>query len=299
MVDGMLREAFLRALPDPRRQEAEQHPALDAVLSQWTADAASAWGPVVVPTDRFLAHVAANLRTDCSVVDAMAEVRPTDLYIACACAQGDSAAIRRFEERYFRELDILWPSFRECVGPDDARQLLRQKLFARSDTAEPKIARFSGRGDLRGWVRVVAARMLADLADKNRPERLVDDAFFDKLSTGVDMELDRFKAQYGAAFKEAFRLAVETLTPRERSLLRHAYVRDASVVEIGAVYGVHGATAARWVANARQRLVHGLRKALSARLKITNAELESILRILESTVHVTLERYFREAEEAH
>lgn len=140
--------------------------------------------------------------------------------------------------------------------------------------------------------------MLADLTDKKQRERPVDEAFFDKLGTGVDLELDRFKAQYGAEFKEAFRVAVESLTARERSLLRHAYVRDASVVEIGAVYGVHGATAARWVAAARQKLVRALRKTFAERLQVTNAELESVLRLIESTAHVTLERFFKE-HDAH
>jgi RNA polymerase sigma-70 factor, ECF subfamily len=298
MKDAILRQAFLGALPDERRQEAEAHPDLDALLAQWLKDAEAAW-PVPLSGERFVAHVASHLRADCTVGEALVEVRPTDLYIACACAQGDSSAIRRFEESYFRELDIVWPSFRACVSAEDARQMLRQKLFTKTETRDPKIATFSGRGDLRGWVRVVAARMLSDIAEKARPERPVEEAFFEKLSSGVDVELDRFKARYGTEFKEAFRQAVETLTPRDRSLLRQAYVRDASVVEIGTLYGVHGATAARWVANAREKLSRSLRKSLSARLKISNDELQSILRIIESTVHVTLERYFREVEEAH
>lgn len=298
MVDGLLRDVFIGALAESRRAEATAHGRLDEQLRAWIDAAREAWTGIAVTEEQFVAHVALHLRGDGPLVAALSEIRATDLYIACACALGDSAAIRTFERTYFGELDALWPSYRDRVSLDDARQMLRQKLFTRTDTDEPKIVKFAGRGDVRGWVRVVAGRMLADLTDKKQRERPVDEAFFDKLGTGVDLELDRFKAQYGAEFKEAFRVAVESLTARERSLLRHAYVRDASVVEIGAVYGVHGATAASWVAAARQKLVRALRKTFAERLQVTNAELESVLRLIESTAHVTLERFFKE-HDAH
>ncbi|AKU96219.1 putative DNA-binding regulatory protein [Labilithrix luteola] len=296
---GLLRDAFTRALPEAQQVEARGITDLGLQLSALLREARAAWSPVVVGDVEVLAHVAGYVRTDCPLPQAIAELRFSDLYGACACARGDNTAIRLFEQRYFGELDALWPSFRERVSHEDARQMLRQKLFAKSEDGGPKILKFAGRGDVRGWVRVVAARMLSDVVEKVQRERPVDEAFFDKLGAGVDIELDRFKAQYGAEFKEAFRLAVESLTPRERSVLRHAYVRDATVVEIGAVYGVHGATAARWVASARQRLVVALRKSLATRLHVTNAELESVLRLIESTVNVTLERYFREVQDAH
>jgi RNA polymerase sigma-70 factor (ECF subfamily) len=223
-------------------------------------------------------------------------VRAADLYLACACAGGDGAAIRLFEERYFRELDVLWPSFQALVSREDARQILRQKLFATNGEKEPKVATFGGKGGLRGWVRVVAARLLADAATKARPERATEDAFFERMSANVDVELDEFRARCGAEFKEAFREAASELTPRDRSLLRHAYVRSATVVEIGTIYGVHGATAARWISAARERLVRAVHARLADRMRLKDDELESVLRLIESAANVTIERYLREHE---
>lgn len=298
MTEALARNAFLGALSDSRRAEASTHAGLDDHLRRWIAEGMRAWAPIVVDDGRFLAHVALHLGEGGSFDEALAEVRAADLYIACACALGDNTAIRMFERSYFAELEALWPSYRQRVSLDDARQMLRQKLFTIGNSGAPKIVTFAGRGDIRGWVRVVAARLLADLTDKAQRERPVDEAFFDKLGSGVDAELDRFKAQYGAEFKEAFRQAVDSLTPRERSLLRHAYVRDATVVEIGAVYGVHGATAARWIAAAREHLVRALRKTFAERLQVSKDELESVLRLIESTANVTLERYLKELEGA-
>lgn len=297
-----LRAAFLDALEEPRRAEAAAHATLDSILEGWMTEARSTW-PSGAPSrkaagaiagEELMRHVATRLRPDLPIDTALADIRAVDLYGALACAAGDGGAIRVFESRCFGELEAVWPQYRELVSLEDARQMLRQKLFLRGANGEAKVLSYAGRGDVRGWVRVVAGRMLADLTDRKRRERPVDELFFDKLGDGADPELDRFKDHYGAEFKEAFRVAVDALSARERTLLRHAYVRGATVVEIGAAYGVHGATAARWVASARDHLVRALRKAFAERLQVGAVELESVMRLLESNAHVTLERYFKE-----
>lgn len=302
-----LRAAFLRALDEPRRSEADAVPELDVLLRGWASEGRAAWSTGAPASrrkaapfddDALVAHVASRLRTDVPLASAVAEIRAVDLYGALACAAGDGTAIRLFEARCFGELEAVWPQYRDLVSLEDARQMLRQKLFLRGPNGEAKVLAYAGRGELRSWVRVVAGRMLADLTDKKQRERPVDELFFDKLGDGTDPELDRFKAHYGTEFKEAFRIAVEALSARERSLLRHAYVRGATVVEIGAVYGVHGATAARWVAAARDHLVRALRRAFAERLRVGAVELESVMRLLESNAHVTLERYFKELHPA-
>ncbi|GAC1351902.1 MAG: hypothetical protein NVSMB1_09420 [Polyangiales bacterium] len=299
MVGLEKREAFVLALPQSARAEAKACSDLDRVLDDWVRDAHLCWPSISLSDQLFFEHVANHLRVDVPFAEAILQVRAGDLYLACACAEGDSMAIGIFEERYFRELKSLWPSFQDTGSTlDDVRQMLRQKLFVAREDGRPSVDDFSGRGDLRGWVRVVAGRMLLDLADRLPPDRPMEAVFFERLSTAPDLELDRFKAQYGAEFKAAFREAVDDLSARHRSLLRHAYVRDASVAEIGSLYGIHRATAARWVASARDQLVKNVRKCFAARLDISSGELDSVRSVIESTVNVTLERYFRQLEEA-
>ena len=57
---------------------------------------------------------------------------------------------------------------------------------------------------------------------------------------------------------------------------------------------LHRATAARRLAAARAALVKGTRTAMRARLRVDGAELESILRLIESQVHVSVERLLRD-----
>ncbi|HMR07624.1 MAG TPA: hypothetical protein PKA88_17700, partial [Polyangiaceae bacterium] len=61
---------------------------------------------------------------------------------------------------------------------------------------------------------------------------------------------------------------------------------------IGALYSVHRATVARWIVSTKASLAKALHRALKSRLQVDQAELESILRLIESQVHITLERVF-------
>ena len=64
--------------------------------------ARAAWPGVEVPRDLFAQWVEARVPPDISV----SGVRAADLYLACACAQGNRAAIATFEASFFREVDI-------------------------------------------------------------------------------------------------------------------------------------------------------------------------------------------------
>jgi RNA polymerase sigma-70 factor (ECF subfamily) len=66
-----------------------------------------------------------------------------------------------------------------------------------------------------------------------------------------------------------------------------------NVDEIGSLYDVHRATAARWVAAARERLGTRIRDELAAQLKIDVAEVDSIVRLVQSRIDVSLERVLR------
>src|SRR5258708_6598797 len=97
MAEPSLRAAFLGALSDSRRAEASADAGLDEQLRRWLDDSRRAWAPLAVSGERFVAHVAVHLRDDGPLDAALAAVRATDLYIACACELGDNAAIRTFE----------------------------------------------------------------------------------------------------------------------------------------------------------------------------------------------------------
>jgi RNA polymerase sigma-70 factor, ECF subfamily len=64
---------------------------------------------------------------------------------------------------------------------------------------------------------------------------------------------------------------------------------------IAIMYKVHKSTASRWISSARDRLVEQTRSFLAKRLNLPRAEVESLMRILQSQLEVTLERLLNDA----
>ena len=67
------------------------------------------------------------------------------------------------------------------------------------------------------------------------------------------------------------------LDDRSKNLLRHAYVDGHGIDAIGAIYGVHRATAARWVERAREQLVTQTIADLMQRHRVSEQEARSIV----------------------
>lgn len=282
--------AFLAAAPPGERDELAADPALGERLAAMVAEARSAWPDLEVPGDELVAYVAARLPAGAAAALA-AGARVADLALACACAKGDHAAISAFQQRYFGEIELCGKRIR--CGDDlvaEARQNLARMLF----TGEPAIAKYSGRGDLRGWIRVTATRELLRLQELTRREvQVTGDDVFDALSPAADPELAFLKDHYRDEFADAFRAAVAALSDRERALFRHQLIDGWSIDEIGAHHGVHRSTAARWLAAARQTLLDHTRERLKERWGATTLEVDSVIRLLTSRLDVSLERVVR------
>jgi RNA polymerase sigma-70 factor (ECF subfamily) len=109
-------------------------------------------------------------------------------------------------------------------------------------------------------------------------------------SAGDDPELTYLKAVYRTAFREAFAAAIGSLEARDKSLLRQHLVDGLTIDELAPIYGVHRATAARWVASARELLLQRVRREFAERARVSDRELRSVLRLVESRLDLTLQR---------
>jgi RNA polymerase sigma-70 factor (ECF subfamily) len=89
---------------------------------------------------------------------------------------------------------------------------------------------------------------------------------------------------------DAIRAALEALEDRPRSLLRWSLVKGWSIDRIAELYEVHRATAARWLSAARDALGEQIRKEVAARLSIPLDEVDSIVRLVQSQIDVSLLR---------
>jgi len=181
---------------------------------------------------------------------------------------------------------------------DDARQLVREQLLSPRPDGRRGIESYSGRGSLRGWLKVTVTRRLLRVLRRDRREVPISaDELFDAISSETDgPELVHLKDRYRDAFKRAFEDAIGGLTPQERNLLRYQFVDGLGSHEIGAVYGVHRATASRWLVLARESLLERTRASLRAELGVASSEIDSIVELVRSRIDLSLKRLL--AEEA-
>lgn len=219
------------------------------------------------------------------------KARVHDLWIAYASASGDSKALAIVEARYLPDVDVVL----EKMGlPKDriaeVKQGLRRLLFVGDAEGPPRIGEYRGAGDLRAWMRITAMRAALKLIRKERREVSCDDALLEARAPDDDPELAYMKANYRAAFKVAFQEALESLEARERTLLKQQIVDGLGIDELGALYDVHRATAARWVAGAREKLLSRTRRSFMLRARISSEECESIMRMVRSQLDVSLHR---------
>jgi RNA polymerase sigma-70 factor (ECF subfamily) len=289
---------FLDAAPAAIRPVLEAIPDLDRRLWTIVAEGRTAWPDIALDGVDVVAFVGRQVTAD--LADAALDgLRPTDLYLACACAKQLPVAIAAFDRDYMREVDIALARMR--IGPPrlaDVKQLVRQRLFvgggtAGTPTSAGKISEYGGRGDLRRWVRSVAVRTCLNDLRKGKREVLVDDDHLiaQHAIAADDPEVEYMKRTYSTEFKAAFSEALKSLGAREQTLLRYHHVDGLNIDEIGAIYRVHRVTAFRWLEKAKEKLVEATLVVMRTRLNVSPRELESVLRLIRSQVHLSLVRH--------
>src|SRR4029077_18141380 len=112
-----------------------------------------------------------------------------------------------------------------------------------------------------------------------------------------DPMLSQLKAEYRTEFATALREAIGELTAEDLASLRQQIVDQLSIDEIGAAFGVHRATAARWLLRARGALVTATRGRLAPRLKLSVEEIDSVIRLVQSQLDASVIRYLREGDD--
>lgn len=256
-------------------------------LSAAIDEARLKWPGISLSDSVFASHVRSKLGAHPS----RPELRVTDLFLACACAQRDSAAIAQFEATYFGEVGVVCARFPALsVTQDDVQQRLREKLFLADP---PSIVGYGGQGDLRSWFRAAVLHLVLNITSRESREVPTEGCFFQAiLDASPSAEAEFLRRACRKEFEEAFVAAVGALPDRDKSLLRYAFNDKLTIDEIGTIFGVHRATAARWIHKAQLGLVETTRQTLASQLAISESEAESVVRGALSSLGTTLFRHF-------
>ncbi|HMG54024.1 MAG TPA: hypothetical protein VK601_11085 [Kofleriaceae bacterium] len=290
-----LYRGLLAGLSEPARRFAgDEAGASDALSAQWEA-ARAAWPAIAIPPDQFASElarrIAAHAEGDITIA-ALEVLHGADVYLAIACCDGDPAAIALIDELIGRELRHAASKLR--ATPDQTAEVhaeLRRILLVDDNDRGAALRDYAGRGDLRGYLRVSATRALIRAINRGRREIAIDDGeVFDRMLPLDDPELSMLRAKYRETVDAALRAALSALDARSRALLRYQLIDGWSIDQVGKLYGVHRATAARWTADARALLGNTIRSELATRLQISASEVDSIVRLVQSRVDMSLDR---------
>jgi RNA polymerase sigma-70 factor (ECF subfamily) len=219
-------------------------------------------------------------------------VEGADLLLCCACSLADPEALKLFEretQNVARTAIAGLRRDREFV--DETLQEVWDKLFC---GANAKVRKYTGRGPLQAWVRVIATRAALDRCRALGLSTARETELTDRLAAPrPGMEVLVSRARYGAAFQSALRDVVARLPARERNVLRMHVCGRCSIDEIGRAYGVHRATAARWLERARLAIREGVRGGLlRGGIKFTDSEYSSLARGMASELELGLSGSF-------
>jgi RNA polymerase sigma-70 factor (ECF subfamily) len=252
----------------------------DAVGEAWRR-ARARWPGVEVEEAAYRDFVGARAGSVASAGD--------DLYLACACARGDDAAVRVFEVEHFDVLDAVLRKERRPDLRDELAQRVRLKLFVPREDGARAIASYGGTGPLRRWLRMTCARALVNLLSRHPPETPASDELIaDVLGGDADPELEYIKVAYRRDFRAAFTACFAELAERDKALLRDAFREGKSIDVLSAAHGVHRSTVARWIVAAHQSLVIAIRSRLMRELKMSPAEVDSLFQLVFSRMEITL-----------
>lgn len=274
-------------------------PAAAARLDRMLADARAAWPELRVDPAAFLRHVGERLSGVASDApgDPLGSLHVSDLYLAFGCGAADPVAIAALERQFLPDAAT---AMARVVGRasdrDDVLQTLREKLLVGNAGGTPKIAEYSGRGPLAGWLRIAAVRTALSSVRKREPSAPQGgrEALLEIPVSLGDPELDHIRERYKNDFKLAFQEALRALTPQERNVLRLNLVDGLNIEQIGTVYQVHRATVARWIARAREAVRDETRRLLAARLRLRGGEFDSLVGVLQSQLDVSIQRILTE-----
>ncbi|MBX7102402.1 MAG: hypothetical protein K1X89_32090 [Myxococcaceae bacterium] len=263
---------------------------LTHTLSALEATARARWPSLGLPADTLRQRVFAL--HGAAVSEAQLQgLFAADLYLAAGCLLGNAQALQAFETEVLPQVRLaiarLDPQRR--LG-DEVQQTLRERLLV---GAPPKLAAYSGRGPLAGWVCAAAVReSISLLRDEQRSAQLEEDLLLVQLGPGP--ELEAMRAEHQQTFLDAFRSAFRSLESDQRTLLRLQVLDGLNLDQLAALHQVHRSTASRWLTAARDTLRSRVHLELRERLKLSPESLNSLLRLFDEGLELSIGRVLRE-----
>lgn len=286
MARMSLSALFLAHVPEDRRARFAEVPDLEALLLG-IADAGQRAWPEIPLSGRDLVVFLAPILPAEAAAD-LSSLRAGELHLVCAYSLGVRSAADALEAHYLSRVAAALGRLRTPAATiADIQQDLRERLVEMRTSPGARKG-YAGRGDLCSWLCVSAVRAAGRRRERGMRERPLQEIEDLLVSPDHDPEMLQMRTAYKHEMRAALQEALASLTSRERNILHYHFAERLSIDEIGALYGVHRATAARWIERTREALSQRTREILAQRLSLSQAGFRRMLSLIESQLGVVL-----------
>ena len=239
------------------------------------------------------------------------DIRADDLCLIVACEKGDEKA---WEDLVADFDSTVKSAARKMSSNNEDAEDLASSIWAelyglRTDAdgnKKSKLAYYSGRGSLAGWLRAVVSQLAIDQFRKqSKFVQIEEDREFENLANeAANGDGNHFGSktenpedlltvkQTESDVSAALSAAIAELGAEDRLILKLYYFDDLKLKEIAATFGYHEATASRKLTRVQTEIRKGVEKELKNKHGWTDSEVKRHLSETASSLGINLETMF-------
>ncbi|MBX3300038.1 MAG: sigma-70 family RNA polymerase sigma factor [Acidobacteria bacterium] len=225
------------------------------------------------------------------IIEFIEGIRADDLCLILACERGDEKAWEDLVANF--DQTVRSAARKIASNPEDADDLASSiwaELYGlrtdRDGKKKSKLAYYSGRGSLAGWLRAVVSQLAVDQFRKSsRFVQIEEDREFDAIAneaalSGIDRltsstdDPETMVSDQSSAddISDALKEVIGRLDAEDRLLMKLYYFDDLKLKDIAAAFGYHEATASRKLTRVQDEIRKGVEKELKNKHGWTDSE---------------------------
>lgn len=235
------------------------------------------------------------------------EIRADDFCLVLACERSDEKAWEDLVKNF--DATVKSAARKISSNSEDAEDLASSiwaELYGLKE-GKSKLAYFSGRGSLAGWLRAVTNQLAIDGFRKmKRIVQIEEDREFENLAQDSSEKTGNEKVvshtenpeeifserQTAKDVSKALKKAIDELEAEDKLILKLYYFDDLKLKDIGATLGFHEATASRKLARMQTEIRKSVEKILKAEHGWNEDEVKRHLSETASKLGINLEKMF-------
>jgi len=239
------------------------------------------------------------------------DIRADDLCLIIACERGDERAWEDLVENFDSTVKSAARKISSNTeDADDLASSIWAELYGLRTDADgnkkSKLAYYSGRGSLGGWLRAVVSQLAVDQFRKvSKFVQIEEDREFENLASEAALSSNNHgpshtanpedlfsEGQSSSDVTDALSAAIAALADEDRLILKMYYFDDLKLKDIAATFGYHEATASRKLTRVQTEIRKAVTRELKSRHGWTESEVKKHLSDTAAGLGVNLETMF-------